>query len=130
MLRYAFPLFLLSTAAGAQQADDHAWSQDGQVAEPTVYQTVPSYPEGVSDTQQPGRWYVNEDGDRVFVTWGQGDLPNLNDYRQPFVELDTNGDGRLMKAELPAGHALNYEWRLVDRNGDGVITLEEFSHWR
>ena len=33
-------------------------------------------------------------------------------------------------SELPTGHALHYEWKLVDRNGDGVITAQEFRRWR
>lgn len=130
MIRYALPLLLVSSSAFAQQADPTSWSYDGQVVTQEVYTTVPTYPEGVSDTEQPGRWYVNDAGDRVFVTWGQGELPNREDYRQPFEVLDRDGDGRIRVGDLPAGHALRYEWRLVDRNGDGVITAQEFSHWR
>ncbi len=131
MIRFLLPaaLLALTLPAAAQQTD--AWSYDGQVGvAPTSYSTVPTYPEGVDDTHQAGRWYVDDNGDRVFVAWGQGELPNAGDYRQPFEDLDTDRDGRLRKGDLPAGHALNFEWHLVDRNRDGVITADEFHNWR
>lgn len=130
MFRYALPLLLVSPLVAAQQADPYAWSEDGQVVDVQQYNTIPTHPEDGDASESPGRWYVNDQGDRVFVTWGQGTLPNLEDYRQPFEALDTDGDGRLFKDELPTGHALRYEWKLVDRNGDGVITAQEFRRWR
>lgn len=74
-------------------------------------------------------WIHDQDGAPVLVTWGQGELPNWADFRQPFEVLDRNGDGRLKKSELPPGHALRFEWRLVDTNDDGIITRREYQHW-
>lgn len=74
-------------------------------------------------------WIHDHDGTPVLVTWGQGELPNRADFNQPFERLDRNGDGRLKKSELPAGHALRFEWKLVDTNGDGVITRREYQRW-
>jgi len=118
-----FFLFPVSVFASPQET----WSYDGQV----IADGVPEPSQEVDDyAAENSRWYVNEQGQRVLVRWGQGELPNLEDYRQSFDALDTNGDGRLVREELPPNHALLYEWRLVDANADGVITRAEFGHWR
>lgn len=75
-------------------------------------------------------WIQDEHGAPVRVVWGPANLPNLSDYRQPFEALDINGDGLVRPSELPKGHALETEWRLVDRNRDGVITAREWELFR
>lgn len=57
-------------------------------------------------------------------------LPNAADYRVSIADLDSNGDGRLTRGEVPAGHALASEFKLVDRNRDGRITAAELKNWR
>lgn len=67
----------------------------------------------------------------VTVQWGQpATVPNAADYRASIEQLDANGDGVVAKEEVPEGHALSSEFRLVDRNHDGRITAEELSHWQ
>lgn len=67
----------------------------------------------------------------VTVQWGQpATVPNAADYRASIEQLDANGDGVVTKEEVPEGHALSSEFRLVDRNRDGRITAEELSHWQ
>ena len=67
----------------------------------------------------------------VYVNWGQPDeLPNARDYRVQVEDFDANGDGRLSHSELPPGHALHAEWKLVDRNRDGAITAAELAAWK
>jgi hypothetical protein len=67
----------------------------------------------------------------VTVTWGQSQtLNNASHYRATVADLDTNGDGVLVRAEIPESHALHSEFRLVDSNRDGRITQAELSNWR
>ncbi len=57
-------------------------------------------------------------------------LPNASDYAVQISDLDKNGDGRLSRREIPANHALSFEFRLVDRNHDGFITAAELANWK
>jgi len=67
----------------------------------------------------------------VTVNSGQSStLPNASDYAVQIKDLDTNGDGRLSRREIPARHALSFEFRLVDRNHDGYITATELANWK
>src|SRR4249919_4239843 len=62
----------------------------------------------------------------VTVTWSQpATLPNAADYQVKISDLDRNGDGRISRNEVPVGHALASEFKLVDRNHDGFITAAE-----
>lgn len=72
-------------------------------------------------------WIYDEQGNPVRIVWGQANLPNLSDYRQPFEAMDVNEDGLVYPDELPDGHALRAEWHLADRNGDGVLTPQEWA---
>jgi EF hand len=57
-------------------------------------------------------------------------LPNASDYAVQISDLDKNGDGRLSRREIPATHALTFEFHLVDRNHDGLITATELANWK
>jgi len=57
-------------------------------------------------------------------------LPNASDYAVQISDLDKNGDGRLSRREIPATHALTFEFRLVDRNHDGYISATELANWK
>jgi hypothetical protein len=54
---------------------------------------------------------------------------NVTARAQPplFASLDRNGDGRLDRAELNSPNALAGDWIVMDRDGDGLITPEEFT---
>ncbi|MGH8051700.1 MAG: hypothetical protein ACREPB_13660 [Arenimonas sp.] len=66
----------------------------------------------------------------VTVTSSQSaTLPNASDYAVQISDLDTNGDGRLSRREIPATHALSTEFRLVDRDHNGYITAKELANW-
>jgi hypothetical protein len=45
-------------------------------------------------------------------------------------DFDRNGDGRLTRAEIPADHALQYEFHVADRNNDHYLSAEELAPWR
>jgi len=69
----------------------------------------------------------------VTVTSSQpATLANASDYKVRISDLDTNGDGRLSRREIPATHALTYEFHLVDRDHNGYITNAELekANWR
>ena len=67
----------------------------------------------------------------VTVTSSQSsELPNAADYAVRIEDLDTNGDHRLSRREIPARHALSSEFHLVDRNHDGYITATELANWK
>jgi hypothetical protein len=57
-------------------------------------------------------------------------LPNAADYQVTFEQLDTNHDGRVTRAEVPAAHALASEFKRVDRNRNGNISPKELAGWR
>lgn len=57
-------------------------------------------------------------------------LPNAADYQVQVADLDRNGDGRLSRVEVPLDHALASEFKLVDRNHDGLISAAELQNWR
>lgn len=66
----------------------------------------------------------------VTVVSVQPPLPNAADYQVRLVELDQNGDGVVVRGEVPAGHALASEFQLVDSNHDGRITEPELLGWK
>ena len=59
-------------------------------------------------------------------------LAKGSDYTVKIADLDTNGDGRLSRREIPASHALSFEFHLVDRNHNGFITAAELdaANWK
>ena len=66
----------------------------------------------------------------VTVKSVQPPIPNADDYRATIAELDSNGDGVVVRSEVPADHALASEFRLVDTDGNGRITDAELSNWK
>ena len=113
-------LFVPLLAAGVTLP---AFAQDHGVLDPAVT----GYHTHTSSTAGQQVWH-EADGRPVTLTWGQVEPVTLQDYQQSFDELDANGDGFITPDELPDGHALRFEWHLVDRNGDGRISRSEF--WR
>ena len=66
----------------------------------------------------------------VTVNWGQSStLANAADYQATIEQLDKNGDGVITLDEVPENHALHSEFRLVDKNHDGKITAQELAQW-
>ena len=66
----------------------------------------------------------------VTVVSVQPPLPNADHYRIRIADLDRNGDGYIQRDEVPEGHALASEFKLVDRNRDGKISAEELANWK
>jgi hypothetical protein len=63
------------------------------------------------------------------VTWGQPDLAKANEYHINMADLDRNGDGKLSHDEIPMGHALQFEFKVVDTNHDGYLSKKELVSW-
>src|SRR5690606_32301607 len=53
----------------------------------------------------------------------------VGEYRIDMAVLDTNGDGRLSRAEARPNATLSAEFAAVDNNGDGVLDREELRGW-
>lgn len=66
----------------------------------------------------------------VTVVSVQPPIANASDYRAKVADLDTNGDGVLTKKEVPADHALYFEFKLVDTDRNGRITDVELANWK
>lgn len=66
----------------------------------------------------------------VTVVSVQPPLPHAADYRATVAELDGNGDGVLVRSEVPVQHALASEFHLVDTNRNGRITQVELTNWK
>ncbi|MGX5730628.1 hypothetical protein ACWKWK_08845 [Pseudoxanthomonas beigongshangi] len=104
-----------------------AWHAEAQQASPQPVRTEPltAYQGGGQSRQ------LQEQSGPVTVRWGQPEaLPNAADYRVTIGDLDRNGDGVLTRDEVPEGHALSSEFKLVDSNRDGRITAQELAAWR
>ena len=66
----------------------------------------------------------------VTVQSVQPPLANASDYDATVAQLDKDGDGVVVRAEVPAGHALASEFRLVDTDRNGRITDAELANWK
>ena len=67
------------------------------------------------------------------VTWGQpAALFKAGEYRVHVADFDANGDGVLTRSEVPGNHALQYEFHIVDDDGNGRVTDAELQadHWQ
>lgn len=113
-------LLAATTAAHAQTVETSPVAQN-----PVTYQSQTEARLNGGTTQ------VQAGTGPVTVNWGQStSLPNASHYRATVADLDTNGDGVLVRGEIPESHALHSEFRLVDSNRDGRITQQELSNWR
>ena len=54
----------------------------------------------------------------------------VGDYRIDMARMDTDGDGRLSRAEASANATLAAEFAAVDANGDGVLDAQELKGWQ
>ena len=66
----------------------------------------------------------------VTVQSVQPPIANASDYDATVAQLDKNGDGVVVRSEVPEGHALASEFRLVDTNRNGRITEAELANWK
>ena len=59
-------------------------------------------------------------------------LAKASEYKVNIADFDTNGDRQLSRREVPATHALSYEFHIVDRNHNGFITDAELTagNWK
>jgi hypothetical protein len=61
------------------------------------------------------------------VSGGSAAVANRSATVQVFELLDRNRDGKLDETELGAEAAQRYDWIALDSDGDGAITLREFT---
>lgn len=54
----------------------------------------------------------------------------VGDYRIDMAGMDTDGDGRLSRAEAASNATLTAEFAAVDLNGDGMLDAEELKGWK
>lgn len=66
----------------------------------------------------------------VTVQSVQPPLANASDYDATIAQLDKNGDGVVVRSEVPEGHALASEFHRVDTDRDGRITEAELANWK
>lgn len=52
-----------------------------------------------------------------------------NNEPASFSSLDTNSDGMLTRAEVPADHKLAQDFATADSNGDGNLSQAEYDAW-
>lgn len=60
----------------------------------------------------------------------QPPIPNMDDYQATVAQLDRNGDGVVVRSEVPAEHALASEFQLIDTDRNGRITDAELLKWK
>ena len=66
----------------------------------------------------------------VTVRSVQPPLANAADYQVKLADIDANRDGVVTRKEVPTDHALYFEFKLVDTDGNGRITEEELANWK
>ncbi|MFY2765139.1 EF-hand domain-containing protein [Arenimonas sp. MALMAid1274] len=66
----------------------------------------------------------------VTVKSVQPPIANASDYQVKVADVDANGDGVISKKEVPTDHALYFEFKLVDTDGNGRVTDEELANWK
>lgn len=66
----------------------------------------------------------------VTVVSVQPPIPNAEHYTHTVADLDKNGDGHVVRSEVPGDHALASEFTLVDTDRNGRITDAELSNWK
>jgi hypothetical protein len=77
-----------------------------------------------------GTTEIHANSGPVTVNWGQSStLPNAAEYAVTIADLDSNGDGKISRAEAAPNGALSTEFKLVDRNHNGFITAAELANW-
>lgn len=73
---------------------------------------------------------IEADTGPVTVHSVQPPIANASDYAVKVSDLDANGDGVISRREVPADHALAFEFRLVDTDRNGRITEQELANWK
>lgn len=71
-------------------------------------------------------------GSTLILMLAAGTALAQSDTEQPnFIQLDTDSDGRISKEEAKADSRVAKRFQEADANGDGYLTLDEFSDiWR
>ncbi|MBS7455840.1 hypothetical protein [Coralloluteibacterium stylophorae] len=67
-------------------------------------------------------------GQTITIRSRPGDI-DRSQYVVDFGQFDRNGDGRITRGEVPAGHPLQGQFHVVDSDNDGSLTRQELSGW-
>ncbi|HEY4529940.1 MAG TPA: hypothetical protein VIG97_06390, partial [Luteimonas sp.] len=89
-------------------------------------QAAASAPPAPPPPSPPAQTYPSEP--QVTITSSAPDSV-VGEYRIDMASLDTNGDGRLSRAEAGPNATLSNEFRAVDANGDGMLDANELKGW-
>jgi len=54
-------------------------------------------------------------------------MPEQDTAELTFEQLDTNGDGYIYKADVPAEHELSVQFAIADANQDSRLDRDEFN---
>lgn len=65
----------------------------------------------------------------VTVRWGQPADSGLAPFQSRITSMDKDGDGMLSPQEAAADAALARQFKLIDQDRDGKISVRELANW-
>lgn len=97
---------------------------------PTLLLAAAACGAALAQSQTPPETTFEASTGPVTVKSVQPPLANASDYRVKVADIDANGDGVVTPDEVPANHALQFEFRLVDADHNGRISEQELANWK
>lgn len=65
----------------------------------------------------------------VTVRWGQPAQSGLAPFQSQIASMDKDGDGMLSPQEAAMDAALSRQFKLIDQDRDGKISVRELANW-